>query len=356
MNRLRLPRMGGGHATAGRFLTAFAIGILGGLAALLIGAPLPWLLGSVVSVGLVAMFTQAQPDVPRNMRMWFVPVIGVSIGAAFTPAILSDFWRWWPSLLALIVFIPAVHMMCFRALRRGGLDGPTAYWGSVPGGLIESVMLGEEAGADVAILTMLQFLRLILCIMVIPLGFTIATGHAVGSASGQVIGGEVTLTVFDWLVLALCGVVGFLGGRRIGMPAAVLTGPLFLSGAAHLAGVVHGAPPRWLIDVTQLVVGVSLGCRFSGLAPRLVGTAFRLAAVNLALTLSLAGVAALVLPPLVGESWEAVILAFAPGGIAEMSLVALSLEVSILYVTAHHVARIVIAIAAAKLMAGRVGS
>ncbi len=146
------------------------------------------------------------------------------------------------------------------------------------------------------------------------------------------------------------------GGRRVGLPAAVLTGPLLVSGAAHLAGLVHGAPPRWLIDLTQLVVGVSLGCRFAGLAPRLVGTACRLAVVNLAIVLSLAGIAALTLPPLVGEPWEAVVLAFAPGGLAEMSLVALSLEVSILYVTAHHVARIVLAIGSAKMLDRRFGA
>lgn len=356
MSRFRLPRRGMGDVTPAQLAQAFAIGIAGGLAAILVGAPLPWLLGSVVSVGCVAMFTRLRPEVPRDLRTWFVPVIGVSIGAAFTPDILADLGRWWPSIAALCIFIPAAHMSCFWALRRAGLDAPTAYWGSVPGGLIESVFLGEEAGANVAILTMLQFLRLILCIMVIPLGFTIVTGEAVGSASGAVIGGEVTLTPQDWVVLALCGAIGFLGGRTIGLPAAVMTGPLFLSGFAHLAGLVHGAPPHWLISLTQLVIGISLGCRFAGLAPSLLGSTMRMSAVNLVITLALAGLAALTLPPLVGEPWEAVVLAYAPGGIAEMSLVALSLEVSILYVTAHHVARIVLAIGAAKLLAGRFGA
>jgi membrane AbrB-like protein len=181
-------------------------------------------------------------------------------------------------------------------------------------------------------------------------GFTLATGESVGSASGVAIGGAAPLAHVDWAILGLCGVVGLFGGRALGLPAAVMTGPLLVSGAAHLAGLVEGAPPRWLIDLTQLVVGVSLGCRFAGMAPRFVATALRLASVNLVLTLSLAGVAAAILPPLVGEPWEAVLLAFAPGGIAEMSLVALSLDLSILFVTTHHVVRIVIAIGAAKLL------
>ena len=58
---------------------------------------------------------------------------------------------------------------------------------------------------------------------------------------------------------------------------------------------------------------------------------------------------AFALHALVGEPVAAVFLAFAPGGLAEMSLIALSLNLSAIYVTAHHVARIVLAVTAAKI-------
>jgi uncharacterized protein len=47
--------------------------------------------------------------------------------------------------------------------------------------------------------------------------------------------------------------------------------------------------------------------------------------------LVLSTVFATVLYGIVGERWEAVFLAFAPGGLAEMALVALSLEISVIY-------------------------
>ncbi|MCC5968641.1 MAG: AbrB family transcriptional regulator [Pararhodobacter sp.] len=50
-----------------------------------------------------------------------------------------------------------------------------------------------------------------------------------------------------------------------------------------------------------------------------------------------------------GEPVPAVILAFAPGGITEMSLVALSLQLSAVYVTMHHLLRIVLAVIVARL-------
>ena len=51
----------------------------------------------------------------------------------------------------------------------------------------------------------------------------------------------------------------------------------------------------------------------------------------------------------VSQSIEAVILAFAPGGVVEMSLVAVSLEISVVYVTTHHVLRILLTVFFAQL-------
>ncbi len=355
---MRWPRTEGGVTLASTLL-ALAVGTAGGLTAQALGAPLPMLLGSVVAVGSVALAGLrpggVPPLVPQQLRLWFIPVIGVAIGATFTPEVVAGVARWWPSLIALAAFIPAAHGTGYLLLRRvGGLDRLTAYYGAVPGGLIESVMMGEAAGADGRMLVMLQFMRLILCILFVPLGFSLATGHAVGSSAGIVLGGGAGLTPADWLVLAAAGATGAVAGYRLRLPAAFMTGPLLASGAVHLAGWVEGAPPGWLVAVTQLVVGVSLGGRFAGMAPRTVLAAIRLSTMNVAVVLVLAALAAAALSGPVGERWEAVFLAFSPGGLAEMSLVALSLEISVLYVTAHHVARIVLSVAMARLFAGRV--
>jgi uncharacterized membrane protein AbrB (regulator of aidB expression) len=48
-----------------------------------------------------------------------------------------------------------------------------------------------------------------------------------------------------------------------------------------------------------------------------------------------------------------VFLAFAPGGVSEMTLVALSLQVSVVYVVLHHILRILLAIALARAIGPR---
>jgi uncharacterized protein len=316
--------------------------------------PLGYLLGSlIVTGGIAAMGWRplGRPiTLPARLRFSFVPVIGVSIGGAFTPAVLGQALGWWPSLLALCVFVPVAHAMGYWIYRRGGLSPKDAFYGAVPGGLIESVQLGEEAGADVRLLTVLQFLRLIGTIIAVPMIFWGVTGHAVGSASGVVmVGAQVGLSGQSLAILIGCGLVGVVVGRALRFPGWIITGPLVMSATIHGLGWVGGGPPGWLIAVTQVVLGTGLGARFAGVERATMARAARLATVNGVAALGLAFGFAQAVHVVAGEPVTAAFLAFAPGGLAEMSLIALSLQMSVIYVTAHHVVRIVLAVSLAKI-------
>ena len=330
------------------------IGAIGGVAAAALGVPLGYLLGSLLAVGFAAAmdwrpFGRAV-NMPMRLRLAFVPVIGVAIGGAFTPEVAREALGWGSSLLALLLFVPVAHGVGYMIFRRGGLPKVDAYFSSLPGGLIESVQLGEEAGADVRLLTVLQFLRLILTIIAVPLIFLGVTGHAVGSASGvQMEGADVALGLRDIVVLVACGGFGVWLARLLRIPAWIITGPLILSALAHVLGWVEGVPPGWLISLTQVVLGTGLGARFAGVTGAMLRRAGGLAVLNGAAVMALAYGFAIVLHALVGEPVAAVFLAFAPGGLAEMSLIALSLNISAIYVTTHHVVRIAMAVGAAQI-------
>jgi len=335
------------------------LGALGGLTGWTLSLPLPLLLGSLLAVGGAALLGLRpfwQPvHLPQPLRQSFIPVVGVAIGGAFTPTLLQGVTDWIPSLIALCLYIPLAHFLGYRIYRAGGLSPVTAYFGAVPGGLIESVTMGEEAGADVATLVLIQFLRLILTIVAVPVLFVVLTGVQVGSSAGaQMAGSDMPLGLWDVGVLLIAGVVGYFGGRALQLPAAIMTGPLLLSALAHLAGLTSAVPPPWTIAVTQVVVGAGLGARFAGMNGATLRRGFGLAIVTSVVLLGLAFGFAEALHGLVGVDIAAAFLAFAPGGITEMSLIALSLNISVVYVTFHHVVRIVLAVSLARAFAPRV--
>jgi uncharacterized protein len=339
-------------------LTALAVtlglGAAGGAVAAAAHLPLGFLLGSLIVVGVIAAmgwqpFGQVM-TLPARLRFSFVPVIGVAIGGAFTPAVAREALGWGPSLLALCAFVPVAHGIGYMIYRKGGLARAEAFFGAVPGGLIEAVQLGEEAGADVRLLTVLQFLRLILTIVSVPIMFWVLTGTPVGSASGaRMVGADAPLGVWEVAVLVAAGLAGVAMGWLLRLPGWIITGPLLMSSLVHGMGWVEAVPPGWLVAGTQVVLGTGLGARFAGVDRGMLWRGGRLALVNGVAALTLAFGFAQGLHLWVGEPVAAVFLAFAPGGLAEMSLIALSLQMSVIYVTAHHVARIVLAVLVARI-------
>ena len=134
--------------------------------------------------------------------------------------------------------------------------------------------------------------------------------------------------------------LGYLFARRVRLPAATFIGPLLGSMAVHLAGLVETQPPYLLLALAQLVIGSSVGARFSGTPLRLVARALALGAgatlLMLIVTLAFGGF----LHGVTGQPLGLLLLAFIPGGFAEMSLIALGMGVDPAFVVTHHSLRV----------------
>lgn len=330
--------------------SAIAFGGLGGFLAKWLGFPMPFLLGSFgVSMALALSRFQVfgtSPALPMGIRNIFVAVIGVMIGGAFTPGLWGEVRELWLPALAIIGFVLlalASNYLIFRKLGR--FDPVTAYYAAMPGGLIESIALGEKAGGDVEKLSIQQFLRIAFVITLVPTILQFWTGTPVGSAAGvrlEVVDAEIALT--DYAILFLCGLIGLYGGNFIRLPAAILTGPLILSGIAHGTGLTEASLPEFVINLAQVIVGAGLGFRFKafGVVQLLRSTALAIASVFSMLIYG--ALIALLLTRLTDLPFTVLFIAFAPGGVTETALIALSLSASPVIVTTLHVFRIGVAV------------
>ena len=343
-------------ATCLGWVAAITIAAIGGYVATLIGTPLPWLLGAMVATAL-AMAAGVQVlgrelTFPQPLRMAFITVIGVAIGGSVEPDMLGQLGHWWHSILAVGLFVGLCQAANYQIFRRiAGYDRPTAYYCATPGGLIESVQLGEEAGGNPALLTVQHFSRISLTVILVPLIYWAMRGEAVGSAAGvSMATGPNAISFADILILVLCAALGGWGGRCIGFPAAIITGPIILSALAHGGGLTQAQPPDWLIAVAQLIIGLGLAMRFKGLNRNLLVQGIGLGFVTVATMLMIGAGLAWALSATGGQPFQVLLMCYAPGGVVEMGLIALSLGVSPMMVTLHHIVRIGFTVIAVPLV------
>jgi membrane AbrB-like protein len=204
-------------------------------------------------------------------------------------------------------------------------------------------------GADDRAIVLAHASRIIIVVALIAIWFRVVQGIDLSDRSS--FGTPfVDIPPVELGVLLIAGVIGFFLGRALRLPAPTLLGPMLISAVVHLTGLTTNPPPRELVIVAQILLGTIIGGRFLGVAPRKIARAIGLSLGATALMLCITFGFALALYSLVGQSFEQVILAYSPGGLAEMSLVALAMDADIAYVAIHHLVRISLIVAFAPLV------
>ncbi len=129
-------------------LLAVAVGAAGGALFAYLRLPLPWMLGAM-SATTVAALMGLRMQMPRRLRMPMSAVIGVMLGAAFTPDLVDRIATWSVTLAGLLVYAVVAGGLVMTYLRLvAGYDARTAYFSSSPGGLGEMTLIAGEMGAD----------------------------------------------------------------------------------------------------------------------------------------------------------------------------------------------------------------
>jgi membrane AbrB-like protein len=328
---------------------AIALGLAGGALFAWAGAPLAWLLGAMLFT-TTAAFGGVNVRVHDRLRTVMIIVLGVLLGSTFRPQLIHEIPGWGLAALLTLIALVVMTAIAFGFLRLVGRHDPiTAYFSSTPGGVNSMVIIGEDAGANVRTISLTHAIRILIVVCVVPLYFRYVQGVDVPAQTALSVGG----TKYGWLEISIllgCGVIGFPLAKMLKLPTPSLLGPMMLSAAAHMSGISHVSPPPALVAIAQVVIGAGIGARFAGVTfDELWKTA--LSAVGSALTMI--GIVAVLAPfmaDLAGVSPAAMFLALVPGGLTEMALIALSLNVDTAFVSAMHILRIVFVIGVAPLV------
>lgn len=311
----------------------------------LLGLPLPWMLGALCASAAASIggFDWALPASARNLAR---PVIGVLAGSAFTAEIaggLLHHWQVMPVLLAFLLATPFLGRAFF--VRLCGFDRVTAFFASTMGGLSELTLLGGHHGGDMRRLVLVHAVRVIAVVFLVP--FAVRFLFDLDPSVGPMPVHAPALAAADWLILIACGVLGTAIGWKMRIPSGAMIVPLLLSAACHIAGLTVAAPPGWLVAGMQVLIGCIVGARFAGIRLRDFHLTILQSLAWTALLLIAALMLAFMVSGFVEVPREALLLAFAPGGIAEMTTVAFAIGTDVAFVVTCHVLRVTFLVLAA---------
>ena len=324
-------------------IAAAGVGVFMGL-----GLPLPFLFGPLAACLIAALLGAPLKDAGA-VSVLARTVLGVAIGASVTPELLGRL----PQMLASVALIPLyiVVIGCIGVPffhRLCGFDRITAYYAAMPGGLQDMVIFGKEAGGDPRALALVHATRVLIIVTIVPIVltniFSVTMDAPIGVPAAEV-------PIPELLVMAVAAVVGWKGGERVGLFGASVLGPMIVTAALSLAGLIEHRPPSEAILAAQYFIGAGIGVSYVGVTllelRRIVTSGvlyvLLLAAIAFAFTevVTLTGLAAPV------EAF----LSYAPGGQAEMTVLAIVAGADLGFVIAHHVLRVLIVITGAPLVA-----
>ena len=329
-------------------LATFATALTGAALFLVLGLPLPWLLGPMIACLIAALAGQRLAGTGQ-LGVFMRTFLGVAVGASITPGVLAGLPEMAASLAMVPVFIGVIAAIGYPLFRRVfGFDHPTAWYASMPGGLQDMLVFGEEAGGDIRALSLIHATRVLIIVTVAPLIMTLWWGLDLTAPPGA----PLTSVAWDQLAqMVAAGLIGWKGAERVGLFGASILGPMILTAGLSLAGIIQTRPPAEVIQAAQFFIGIAIGAKYMGITGRelridvTAGVVYSLILAVISL-MFLEAIHLLGLAPGLDA-----FLAFLPGGQAEMVVIAIIAGADLAYVVSHHILRIVLVILLAPLVA-----
>ncbi len=317
-----------------------ALAVSGGFLLSLIHAPLPWTLGPILFVSATSYILKRKFLWSLKIRNAALILLGYGMGRPFTAEAGNVILTHLPlMLLATFVTIIAGLFAAWLMFRYTKINFTSCLLGCVPGGLSQMVILADEIpDADLTAVTIMQTLRMLSVVFTIPFLaiHVLPAGDAVTASAIHYVS---DITVI--LTFAAVAISGAFIGKLIHLPTASLLGPI-LSTATFLVITGSSAPvvPTAFLNTAQVFVGAYIGSsidlrkirEYNGMGLTLL--------LGVIMVLIASGCMAIFLSHVTGANLVTMFLSTAPGGLAEMGIVALVVHADTATMTAYQLTRL----------------
>ncbi|MDA1325208.1 MAG: AbrB family transcriptional regulator [Proteobacteria bacterium] len=319
-------------------LKAIAIGVPAGFLFAWLDTPIPWMLGPMIAVASVNLMGLRVYAVPFGRQMGQV-ILGSAVGLYFTPTVVVALGaNFGVILLATLSAFVIGGLGALVMSRVSGIDQKSAFFASIPGGSMAMANLASRYGASIPPVAVAQSLRVSIVILVVPFALTY------GGIPLDISAYKPDLPFNLWIFISWLAAGAVLGGvtEKFNFHNGYMLMPIFFGAALTIGGVELSAVPGWTTDFAQLMFGLTLGERYEKaffarhkmFIPFALVNAFFIMTASAAVGVGLCWVFDLPL--------STMIIATAPGGMAEMTIVAQALQIGVPTVIAFHVFRVIV--------------
>ncbi len=299
--------------------------------------PIPWMIGPMIAVATLNLMGVRMHSPPYARQMGQV-ILGSAVGLYFTPPVVAELAANSPAIIAATAAAFLVGGLGAVILNRvSGVDGKSTFFASIPGGAMAMAVLAERYGAQIAPVAVAHSLRVSIVVIVIPFALTYGGISLVAGAFRPAVALD-PLVLVPWLAF------GFVLGEvseRLRLHNGYLLAPIFFGAALTMSGFQLSAVPHWMTDFAQFMFGLVLGARYERafffrhklFIPFALLNSFFILITSVAVAFALAWAFELPIATM--------ILATAPGGLAELTITAQALQIGVPLVVAFHLFRVV---------------
>ncbi|MBT2728326.1 AbrB family transcriptional regulator [Bacillus sp. ISL-75] len=335
-----------------------AISSLGGFFLSLTGLSIGWMIGTFLTAALLSFLKPSllrrdanQKGVPKYWLYMGQCILGIELGQKINLSFLHIFEEYWMTILLMLLLSVFFSLLSgFVLWKYSKTDMLTSFFGTAPGGLSAMPGIAEEVGANTAVVSIIQTMRVFLVILIIPIFVSSWASNPVDHVPFPAkTDSPIALENLLWTVV-LVGIAygGYHLGKYLKFPAPWLIGSLVGVAIVQSLGSLYMGHdmvswwPHVVITLSQIFIAASIGSRFHksmfiGLKQTMI-IAF-LSTIGLIFSMIMC---AIFVSKVTGIALITAVLAFAPGGIAEMTTTSVALNADSTFVVAVQVLRIII--------------
>jgi membrane AbrB-like protein len=316
-------------------MVTLAAALAGGVFLAFTPVPAPWLTGAMLGAAGAGIWRPLK-DVGPTFRDLAFLLGGLSLGCAVRPETLRAFAHYPLSLAILAIGVVLTIVLSTYALTRVfRWRRVEAVLASTPGALSTVVAIASSENCDLRRVVVVQMVRLFVIIACLP---SVMIGSGMLMADVPLVVAS-PMTALETAEIFAIGLIAAFVAMRLRFPSPWFLGPMVAAGSLTGSGLITDVFPPALAIAGFVMIGAYMGVRFHGLKARDIFNIFPAALVSLAITLVTAFSLAFIAHWVARIPTAEALIAFAPGGLEAMAILAFALHLDPVFIGAHHLAR-----------------